>query len=179
MPRFVISDLIPWPICNFKVVHFTDQVICKLQHAFQLTQVLSLGLVKISVLLFYRRIFCSKSSTTLFNVVSQIWIVVVLMWTVAFFFALIFSCGLRSWVRWPSSGALFKDCTNTIFLEEGFVASDFGTDMVTLLMPLPMVGTDVFLRQQLTWSADLDTPHEHQSQDSCHGSLLVGRSVSN
>lgn len=101
------------------------------------------------------------------------------MWTVAFFFALIFFCGLRYWALWISSDTLFKSCVNTIFLEEGFVASDFGTDMVTLLMPLPMVGTDVFLKQQLTWSADLDTPHEHQSQDSCHGSLLVGRSVSN
>lgn len=109
-------------------------------------QVLSLGLVKVSVLLFYRRIFANKSSTTVFNIVSQIWIVVVPMWTVAFLFAFIFSCGLRSWALWISSETLFKDCFNTIFLEEGFVASDFGTDIVTLLMPLPMVGTDVFLR---------------------------------
>ena len=142
----MISDLIPWPICNFKVVHFTDQVICKLQFAFQLTQVLSLGLVKVSVLLFYRRIFANKSAATLFNIVSQIWIVVVLLWTVAFFFAFIFSCELRSWALWISSETFYKDCHNTIILEEGFVASDFGTDIVTLIVPLPMVGTDIFLR---------------------------------
>lgn len=149
----------------------------QLQIAFQLIQVLSLGLVKISVLLFYRRIFCNKSTVTAFNVITRVWIVVVLMWTIAFFFALIFPCDLRFYAMWSDSENLLTKCINTIKLEEGFVASDFITDIVTLAMPLSMASTNPGSKPRLTISAGLDAPHEHSSKNRCHRRFPVGRSV--
>lgn len=138
---------------------------------------ISLGLIKTSVLLFYRRIFCNKSSVTAFNVITRVWIVVVVMWTIAFFFALIFPCDLRFYAMWSDGENLLTKCINTIKLEEGFVASDFITDIVTLAMPLPMVSTSPGSNPRLTVFADLDTPNESQSKNRCHWCFSVGCSV--
>ena len=73
----------------------------QVEWAFQMMQVLALGCVKLSFLFFYRRIFVNRSSSW-FGKITAALIVIVVMWTVSFFFALLFACK-GNWSAWWGS----------------------------------------------------------------------------
>ncbi|KAL8724599.1 MAG: hypothetical protein Q9166_007856 [cf. Caloplaca sp. 2 TL-2023] len=73
----------------------------QIEWAFQMMQMLALGCVKLSFLFFYRRVFITGVSTWFSKATTGL-IIIVLVWTVAFFFALLFACK-GNWSAWWGS----------------------------------------------------------------------------
>lgn len=96
---------------------------------------LTFGIIKLSVLLLYRRLFVGA----LFNFYSLAMCVVIALWSLSFFFAFAFQCGtdIANW--WTSATTIEAYCDNTSALSVGFVISDIITDFMILITPLPIV----------------------------------------
>jgi hypothetical protein len=105
-------------------------------YAGQLSQICAIGLAKISVLLFYRRIFRG----TLFNVATWTVIGLVAAWMVAFFFANLLECLpiSEAFVNAPGLGGNPK-CINAIPMYLAQVYSDVVLDVLILAIPIPLV----------------------------------------
>jgi hypothetical protein len=90
------------------------------------------GSAKLSALFFYRHIFRG----TLFNIISWAMIVIVILWTIAFFGVVIFQCGVRVDLLW-SSGAIVKEqCAPGFNIAISNAGTDVFTDLVILLIPI-------------------------------------------
>ena len=110
----------------------------QVEWAFQMMQVLALGCVKLSFLFFYRRIFVNRSSSWFGKIIAAL-IVIVVMWTVSFFFALLFACKGNWSAWWGSVLDLATKCVQTLQLELALVVSDFIVDVLIMIVPIPMV----------------------------------------
>lgn len=100
-----------------------------------ITQLLSLGPTKLSVLLFYRRIFRGK----VFNVASWILIVTVSVWTITFFLTNLLVCiPINSHLDNPELAAMGHKCVDStkMFLAQSY--ADFSLDILVLALPLPI-----------------------------------------
>ncbi|KAL8640892.1 MAG: hypothetical protein Q9228_002240 [Teloschistes exilis] len=101
-------------------------------------QMLALGCVKLSFLFFYRRVFTIGTSTC-FSKITFGMIIIVLLWTAAFFFALLFACK-GNWSAWLSLDVdLSTKCGNALQFELGMATSDFVTDVLIMVLPIPMI----------------------------------------
>lgn len=88
------------------------------------------GLIKLSVLLFYRRIFATRA----FRVYNDIVIVVIVSWAIAFLGAEVFACGTHpaaQWSKHPPPG----QCINQPQLLLWFAITDVIGDIIVLSMP--------------------------------------------
>ncbi|KAI1088451.1 hypothetical protein F5B19DRAFT_471385 [Rostrohypoxylon terebratum] len=102
---------------------------------------LALGCTKASFLLFYKRIFSINAKVDIF---LTGFVVVVSVWTIGFFFATIFECGMNFWVLWgtKSSGKnITSHCVNTQHLSLAFGIADFITDAIIIGIPIPLVSS--------------------------------------
>ena len=104
----------------------------------EVLQVPTLGLIKLSFIFFYRRIF-EKRASPRFHIVSLIVIFVVAAWTISFFFSLLFICGTDFVAYWTSTVVEKEHCVNTNELHSAFAITDVITDVLVISMPLPMV----------------------------------------
>jgi hypothetical protein len=102
-----------------------------------MVQDLSFGLVKLSVLFFYRRVFISS----LFKAINTALMVVVSIWSVGFFFAYMFRCGTNFWALWAPLKDLLKYCYKSTPLFYAMCVSDVITDVLILSLPLFWVST--------------------------------------
>ncbi|KAL9071978.1 MAG: hypothetical protein Q9161_003910 [Pseudevernia consocians] len=117
------------PIFDYRLRVF-EQIV----FATQLTTTLTFGFTKLSVLLFYKRIFKGTF------VKPTVWtmIAVVLVWTVAFFFANLFQCW-PLWIVWTGFGSTVQNCINTNIMYLAQAWSDVLSDVVILTLPLPCI----------------------------------------
>ena len=107
----------------------------KCQWAFNLMQMLAFGTVKLSIIFLYRRIFRG----TLFDICSFVMIGLVTVWTVGFFLTVLFQCGQNFWALWSNLFDYLTYCVNdTVYLEVNCI-SDIITDVLILVIPIPMV----------------------------------------
>lgn len=96
------------------------------------------GFIKLSVIFFYRRVFV-KGTDSRFDKVTKISIAIVILWTIAFFFAEVFKC----WAYIPKNwGPLIEatHCADLNRIANGLFVSDFLTDFLVLMLPIPIVG---------------------------------------
>lgn len=100
--------------------------------AFDLVQCFAFGTAKLSVLFFYRRIFRGE----IFNILSIGMIVVVVIWTLGFFFAILFRCGTQFWALWAPLKFLLANCYSSTPMFQAFSISDVITDVFILAMPI-------------------------------------------
>ena len=103
--------------------------------SFLLLMILVFGLIKLSVLLLYRRIFVGK----IFERFSLGMCVLIGLWTLAFFFATAFQCKTDPAAWWTSPKTIALYCDKTQDIELGFAVSDVATDLVVLAIPVPLV----------------------------------------
>jgi hypothetical protein len=101
-------------------------------------QPLVLGLVKISIIFFYRRIFCT-GKRTVFSVFSAGFIGLTIIWSLGFFLAVVLTCGSDPAAQWGTYDEFKTHCDNTILFDEVYTIIDFILDFVVLLMPIPLV----------------------------------------
>ena len=64
------------------------------------------------------------------------------MWTLAFFFAILFECGTDIQAGWGTYEEFNARCDNTVILDEVYSIIDFILDLVVFIVPLPMVFID-------------------------------------
>ena len=100
----------------------------------QLSTTLTFGLTKLSVLLFYKRVFRGNT----FSAAVWTMIGIVGIWTVAFFFSNLLQCYPIE-LNWESSGALTNSCilTNEMYLAQAW--TDVFTDVMILSLPIPCI----------------------------------------
>ena len=111
-----------------------DVVFLEVNYAQQLSTTLTFALTKLSVLLFYKRVFRGDT----FNAAVWTMISVIGVWTIAFFFANLLQC-YPIWVNWEDSGAQASSCinTNTMYLAQSW--TDVLTDVMILSLPIPCI----------------------------------------
>ena len=100
--------------------------------------VLAYGTIKLSITMFYRRIFVA-SKGTMFDWVTIFAIVVTVVWTIAFFFGNMFACGIHITAAWSTVHDANSYCRRTLEFSNALVVSDLVTDIIILFMPLPVV----------------------------------------
>ncbi|KAF3026511.1 hypothetical protein E8E14_013559 [Neopestalotiopsis sp. 37M] len=101
-----------------------------------LLSVIALGLLKIGVVMFYRRIFVSDW----FKKISMAIIVVISLWTVAFFFATVLECKAHNLdLIWKSIVTFKQECGMYKDVQWSHAISDVITDLIVLSLPLPEI----------------------------------------
>ncbi|KAL8783100.1 MAG: hypothetical protein Q9213_004857 [Squamulea squamosa] len=60
-------------------------------------------------------------------------------WSVAFFFATVFQCGLQWSLNWGPILVFLTECSNTLDMLTVFTATDILTDLLIIAMPVPMI----------------------------------------
>ena len=104
-------------------------------YAFNVLQTPALGLVKISILFFYRRIFCGR----FFNIICWTLIAIVIAWALAFFLTTVFNCGSLFSANWNTIGQLRLKCLNTFKQLLALSISDVVVDVCIFAIPVPFV----------------------------------------
>ena len=146
-------------------------------YAFDCIQTFDLGLIKISVILFYRRIFRGK----IFNFCSKAMLTLICLWTLIFGFFYVFRCGTKISALWSVT-----DTTTTCYPDDrrffmSMPSLDIATDIIILSIPLPIVSSLHALSPcrliNLTSWSDLETEHVLQAQTSCRWLFLTGCTV--
>ncbi|KAL8894163.1 MAG: hypothetical protein Q9192_004559 [Flavoplaca navasiana] len=109
------------------------------------------GFIKLSVIYFYRRIFVKGTPDSRFNIVTHVTSVIVVIWTIVFFFLEIFKRGSYVPDNW---GPLIKakQGINGAVLNNGLFISDFITDLWIVLLPIPLYSTLNISPKSLTQS---------------------------
>ena len=99
----------------------------------------TLGAIKLRVVFFYRRIFVidKRHLKDTLNIVYIGILTLVAVWTVSFCFAFMFSCKGHSSAWWTSASSLITNCVNTLELLFAFAISDFVTDIIVIVIPIP------------------------------------------
>ena len=119
-------------------------ILLQIEYAAFMMQPLALGSTKLSFVFFYRRIFLSGRSetatATAFNIATLSTIGIATAWMISFFFTYVFVCGSHPAVYWESTKASSAHCFKTRVALDGFAISDFLTDLIVLVLPIPMVG---------------------------------------
>ena len=110
----------------------------QIEFACSLMHTIALGCIKLSILFFYRRIFCTTKSG-IFHYITIFGVSVVSAWSIGFFFALLLICGSSIEAQWGSLMTLSAKCSSSPALKLGVAISDFIIDCVIMVMPIPMV----------------------------------------
>ncbi|KAL9612070.1 MAG: hypothetical protein Q9167_003330 [Letrouitia subvulpina] len=110
----------------------------KLDFILSILIVLACGFVKLSIIFLLRRIFLVYRPSR-FGYITAAMVVLITAWTVTFFFAEIFSCGVHINGYWSTQEKDFKHCSNIDAAVAAFVISSVITDLMTLILPIPMV----------------------------------------
>ncbi|KAG4029788.1 hypothetical protein MFRU_014g00870 [Monilinia fructicola] len=104
----------------------------------ELLQIPALGFVKLSLILFYRRVF-TRNAAPRFNVVTWFMIFVIILWTLSFFLSILFICGTDFSAYWTSTIVEKEHCVDTSKLHNAFAISDVVTDFIIISLPVPMI----------------------------------------
>lgn len=119
---------------------------CKCDFFILVTSLITVGFCKMSVLLFYRRIF----STPIIKIAVKTGLVITVSWTIILLFIIIFQCNpVQSY--WGESPLIpNRHCLNGVSISTSQVITDIVLDFSILVMPLPTIlNLHLPLRQRL------------------------------
>ena len=107
-------------------------------------------------------------------------VILVALWTIAFEIVAGVQCGDKPWAAWTGSKNYFKYCTRAFPYLLGFAISDFLTDLIIVLLPLPKVRMDsgVENRSPLKFALDLVAEDVYRTQSGHILRILIGFGVS-
>ncbi|KAF2709231.1 hypothetical protein K504DRAFT_406182 [Pleomassaria siparia CBS 279.74] len=106
-----------------------------MEYAFVLVGILAIGLIKLSVSLLYWHIF----SKVKFRRFLTVWIVFLVLWTTGFIIAELLECGVHPLKIFGSRQDVKDYCPAVHDIGYALAGSDIATDLITLLIPLPLV----------------------------------------
>lgn len=141
---------------------------------------LALGPINMSILFFYRRIFDARQQG-LFHTTLLLLIGLLSVWTIAFFFVMLFMCGSTFSNLWGNYLNLHTLCSNgnALLIDEAFSISDFCLDVIVFILPLPKVSwyITIFLQSRVKL-LDLVTAYEAPKASACDFFICYRCSVS-
>ncbi|KAI0907487.1 hypothetical protein F4823DRAFT_602886 [Ustulina deusta] len=108
----------------------------KYKYAFQTTEKIVFGLIKISILLLWDRLFGSSKH---FRTLCWVMIGITVAWTLAFFFTTVFQCGTRWSMNWSPIGIFLSQCIESLNVLTVFSATDILSDLIIICMPIPLI----------------------------------------
>ncbi|KAI1379043.1 hypothetical protein F4677DRAFT_410388 [Hypoxylon crocopeplum] len=131
---------IPSELSNETLSIVTDQhtTASKIQYAYITMLPAALGCIKGSFLFFYVRIFATNKKSWV-SITLTTMIAVVVAWTLAFFFAVLFECGTYFEALWTSPKDILAHCVKTTDLGFGLAVSDFIVDVLIIVFPIPLI----------------------------------------
>jgi hypothetical protein len=97
---------------------------------------LSIGIVKCSAILLYRRIF---TISRIFNYYTTVLLVLIVTWTLAFLTASIFQCGTHPAAAWTNREKLQKYCYDTSKATTTRALTNVIMDLIIVVSPMPIV----------------------------------------
>ena len=112
-------------------------------------QVVGLGCTKLSVIMFYRRIFCTRTRTW-FSIGTAIIGGLIVAWTISFFFVFLFYCGIQHSKEWGTVIDVVTYCSRGLHYQLGVGISDSIRDVIIIVLPVPMVWLSSHLRELLS-----------------------------
>lgn len=121
-----------------KVPSSIPDVLRQIEYPISVMLPVILGCTKLSFLLFYKRVFAARSRGAV-NMVLVGFMVLIGLWTVAFFFATVFYCKTNFFAIWGSALDLMTFCTKGMLRSLALCISDFITDVVIIVFPIPLV----------------------------------------
>ena len=92
-------------------------------------------MIKLSVLFLYRRLFVGKAFKIMFGIALP----VIILWTIAFFFGILFECGHDPSVWWSGPANITKYCSDYKPIWLGHAVADVVTDLMVLSIPAPII----------------------------------------
>ncbi|KAK9423442.1 putative Integral membrane protein [Seiridium unicorne] len=127
-------------------------ILQQIQYFFDLIGVFAFGSLKLSILFFYRKIFCvSKTNKDAFNTITTSMIAIVIAWTLSFGIGAIFLCGARPAYAWAPVALVAEHCTAQLQFLEAYAISDFITDCFIWSLPIPKIwGLHMAVRKRLS-----------------------------
>ncbi|KAI1120932.1 hypothetical protein F5Y10DRAFT_289117 [Nemania abortiva] len=107
----------------------------QIQLAFLTLGAVALGLIKLSVCFLYWHLFAQVALRRFLIV----WIIIIIIWAVSFVLAGLLECGshLRAALDTPTDFSRY--CGSAASTGYGFVGSDIVTDLITLIIPIPVI----------------------------------------
>ncbi|KAF1955639.1 hypothetical protein CC80DRAFT_415320 [Byssothecium circinans] len=141
-----LAALVWLPVKRTALTTSNEQVIlvAKLQYIFVVISIPTLGFIKLSVLCLYRRIFVTDTTNVqnLHNMLYIFLLSLTAIWATGFCLAFMFACRGHFSAWWTSAISLITNCVNTLELLFSFAISDFLTDAIVILLPIPLVIAD-------------------------------------
>lgn len=120
--------------------NLTNLHLSQIQYFFDLIGVFAFGSLKLSILFFYRKIFCvNKTSKDIFNTINTSMIAIVLIWTLTFGIGAIFLCGARPAYAWAPVALVAEHCSAQLPFLEAYAISDFIMDCFIWSLPIPKI----------------------------------------
>jgi hypothetical protein len=109
--------------------------IIQIELSFLLLGILTLGFIKTSVSFLYWHLFAQVR----FRRFLIIWILVIIAWTVTFLLTGLLECGKHLKALFGTPDEYLHHCGSAIPTGWAYVGSDIATDMITLIIPIPIV----------------------------------------
>ncbi|KAF2121588.1 hypothetical protein BDV96DRAFT_640972 [Lophiotrema nucula] len=106
-----------------------------MEYAFVIIGVFSIGMVKLSVSLLYWHLF----ATVTIRRFLIVWIAIIVAWTLTFVLAELLECGAQPLKIFSTAADVKQYCPHIHEIGYALVGSDVATDLITLLIPLPIV----------------------------------------
>jgi hypothetical protein len=99
-----------------------------------------MGMIKLSVIFFCRRIFIVHEGSAV-DWITKALILLNTAWTIAFTLVLVFGCREKVWLHWAplQIGLIAEYCGDLRTPLLAAVISDFGLELMILILPLPSV----------------------------------------
>lgn len=133
--RHTAVDLTTHPGHAVPVFTRRTEIFEQISYATLLTTTLTLAFTKVSVLLFYKRVFQGE----VFAQVTNAMFAIIFFWTVGFFFSNLLQCWPIS-INWNAYGGTAPDrCISETKMYLGQAYSDVLTDLMIIAMPLPCI----------------------------------------
>ncbi|KAF6231634.1 hypothetical protein HO173_010166 [Letharia columbiana] len=126
------------PYAEFHSASYQQQTTRKVLWSIELMQIPRLALIKLSFMLFYKRIF-AKGKGKAFKGLIHGMVGLIVCWIIAFSFNHLFVCKAHRSHYWTSLANEKEDCNNSTRLHLGYARSDFCFDVAILLIPMPLI----------------------------------------
>lgn len=116
-----------------------DQTSTQLEYGFWIAYVVAVGLIKLSILFFFRHLFQGRAYRNLFDYINWTLITLTTAWTLAFTLNIVFICGSEPAALWQTSFWEEQKCVNTYALFLTCAISNFLIDLGIVVEPIAMV----------------------------------------
>ncbi|KAL2045433.1 hypothetical protein ABVK25_012097 [Lepraria finkii] len=131
----------PKPASAYAEAHYASyqqQTTRKVLWSIELMQIPALGLIKLSFMFFYKRIF-AKGKGAAFKATINGFVGLIIIWIIGFFFGYLFVCKAHPSNYWTSLYNEKLYCNNSTQLHLGYAISDFIFDFLIIAFPIPLV----------------------------------------